>query len=179
MKQDDLDDNLKDIDLQDEETQVVEEEQTASSTPAGDSLEERVKVLEDQLKRAVADYHNLEKRISEGRSELSSWANSELIKKLLPVLDHLDKALSGMSKEELNSGWAKGVAMSVKMLKEILKQEGLEETETLGQFDPLLHEAVDSREGEHDKVLEIVETGYKLHGKILRPARVVVGRESN
>ncbi len=142
-------------------------------------LEERVKSLEDQLKRAVADYHNLEKRIVEGRQELSTWATSELIKKLLPILDHLEKALSGMSEEERNSGWAKGVEMAVKQLKEILKSEGLQEIDANRQFDPLLHEAVDSRDGENDKILEVIETGYTLHGKILRPAKVVVGKEDN
>jgi molecular chaperone GrpE len=137
--------------------------------------------LDNQLKRAVADYQNLEKRISEGRSELTTWATGNLISQILPVLDNLEKAMVGMSDEEKKSGWAKGVEMSVKQLKEVLKSEGLEQItiEAGGQFDPALHEAVDTRVGENDKILEVVTKGYNLNGKVLRPAKVVVGRKDN
>lgn len=148
---------------------------------------EQVKQLEDQLKRAVADYQNLEKRIAEGRSELTAWTTAELLRKILPVVDNLEKALSGMTEEEKQSGWAKGVQMAVAELKNILRAEGLEQIEvdpgsepgTGSLFDPNLHEAVDMQEGEHDKVLQVVEHGYRLRGKILRPAKVVVGRKGN
>src|SRR5688500_1401870 len=69
--------------------------------------------LENRLKRALADYQNLEKRVSEGRAELASWATSSLVQKLLPVMDHFDKALAGVTDEEKKSGWFKGVEMSV------------------------------------------------------------------
>jgi molecular chaperone GrpE len=143
------------------------------------TLEERIQSLEDQLKRAVADYYNLEKRVTEGRSELSSWANVELIKKLLPVLDNLEKAVSGMSDDEKKSGWAQGVAMSIKQLNDILKSEGLDQIEADGQFDPNLHEAVDSRDGDNDKILEVLNKGYKIGNKVLRPTQVVVGKATN
>lgn len=142
-------------------------------------LEARVKTLEDQLKRAMADYQNLEKRIVEGRSELSNWATSELIKKLLSVLDHLEKALGGMSEGERASGWAKGVELAVNELKNVLKSEGLDQIAVDGQFDPTLHEAVDMKEGEDNTILEVVRIGYTLNGKVLRPAQVVVGKENN
>lgn len=133
--------------------------------------------LRNQLKRAVADYQNLEKRVSEGRSELNSWATGELLKKLLPTLDHLEQALSGISEEEKQSGWVKGVELAVKEFNQVLAQEGLEEIAVDGQFDPSLHEAVDTREGENDRILEVVRKGYNLNGKVLRPAQVVVGRK--
>lgn len=144
--------------------------------------------IESQLKRAVADYSNLEKRVAEGRSELTSWANTELIKKLLQVLDYYEKALGGITEEEKKSGWVKGVEMATVQFKNVLKQEGLEEIEidpgaksgTGGtRFDPSLHEAVDTREGKDGEVLEIVEKGYNLNGKVLKPAKVVVGREQS
>lgn len=142
-------------------------------------LQERIGSLEDQLKRAVADYQNLEKRIAEGRSELSSWATTELIKKMLPVLDHLDKALSGASDTDKQSGWFKGVEMAVKQFKEVLKGEGLDEISDVGQFNPILHEAVDMKEGEKEMILETVAKGYKIGDKVLRPSQVVVGKEFN
>jgi len=142
-----------------------------------ENLQNRVNDLESQLKRAVADYQNLEKRVSEGRSELTNYVGAELVRRLLPVLDHLEQALKGMSEEEKQSGWAKGVELAVKEFKQVLAQEGLEEIVADGQFDPSLHEAVDTREGDDNMILEIVRKGYNLNGKILRPAGVVVGRK--
>ncbi len=144
-----------------------------------DQLEQKVADLENQLKRAVADYQNLERRITEGRSELSSWASAELIKNLLPVLDHLEQALAGISEEERQSGWAKGVELAVKELNQVLSSEGLDEIPADGVFDPALHEAVDTREGDDNMILEVVRKGYTLNGKVLRPAQVIVGRKSN
>ena len=140
-------------------------------------LEERVAGLENQLKRAVADYQNLEKRVAEGRSELNAWGTSELICRLLPVLDHLEKAVEGAGETEKQSGWFQGVEMSIKQFKDVLKNEGLEEIESDGQFDPSLHEAIDIREGENDMVLEIGQKGYTLKGRVIRPTKVVVGKK--
>jgi molecular chaperone GrpE len=130
-----------------------------------------------KYKRALADYQNLEKRVAEGRSELAAWAGSEVIKKILPVMDHFDKALGGVSEDEAKSGWFKGVKMSVLQLQQVMQSEGLEQIETDGQFDPTLHEAVDTKEGKDGQILEVVEKGWKLNGKIVKPARVVVGKK--
>lgn len=134
-------------------------------------------VLDNQLKRAVADYQNLEKRVAEGRSELTNWATTELIKKLLAVLDHLEKALEGASEQEKGSGWYKGMELAVKQFKQVLRDEGLEEIPADGVFDPSLHEAIDTKEGENDKILEVAEKGYTLNGKVVKPAKVIVGRK--
>ena len=144
-----------------------------------DQLEQRVAELENQLKRAVADYQNLEKRVNEGRSELTSFVGAELVRRLLPVLDHLETALAGVSEEERQSGWARGVELAVKEFNSVLESEGLDQIATDGVFDPSLHEAVDTREGENDKILEVVRKGYNLNGKVIRPAQVVVGRSQD
>jgi molecular chaperone GrpE len=152
-----------------------------------EQLQNRVNELESQLKRAVADYQNLERRISEGRSEMVSYVGAELIKKLIPTLDHLEQALGGTSEEEKGSGWFKGVELVVKEFKQVLSQEGLDEIPADGVFDPSLHEAVDTRvpspaeasEGKRENtILEVVRKGYNLNGKVIRPAQVVVGRKS-
>ncbi|MBI3109682.1 nucleotide exchange factor GrpE [Candidatus Daviesbacteria bacterium] len=139
--------------------------------------ETKVRELENQLKRAVADYQNLEKRVQEGRSELTNFMGAELIKRLLPVLDHLERALSSASELEKESGWFKGVELAVKELNQVLQSEGLGEIQADGGFDPTLHEAVDTRVGEDNKIIEVVRKGYTLNGKVLRPAQVVVGRK--
>ncbi len=144
-------------------------------------LEEMHKTVEDlgaQLKRAVADYHNLERRISEGRSELTTWTNAELVRKLLPALDHLDKALKGASEVGEQSGWLEGVKMAVKEFRKVLGEEGLVPVQS-EIFDPNLHEAVETREGPDGVILEILQMGYTLNGKVIRPAQVIVGRSQD
>lgn len=143
-----------------------------------ENLQQKVAELEAQLKRAVADYRNLEQRVAEGRSELTSFVGAELVKRLLPVLDHLEQALIGISEEEKQSGWVKGVELAVKEFNQVLQQEGLDEIVADGQFDPALHEAVDTEEGEDNKILKVVRIGYTLNGKVLRPSQVVVGRKN-
>lgn len=145
-------------------------------TKINKDLEERITVLEDQLKRAVADYHNLEKRVHADSSAIASFLRGELVIKLLPVIDSLDQAVAGVEQSEADSGWLKGVLMSIKHLRQVLAEEGLVEISTDGKFDPNLHEAIDVRGGENDKILEVAQRGYTLSGKILRPAKVVVGK---
>lgn len=152
-------------------------------------LEEKVASLDNQLKRAVADYRNLETRVSQGRSELTNYVGAELIRKVLPALDHLeqvvDQGRSTLSEQSESNGWFKGVELAVKELNQVLKSEGLEEiladpSTSLGtgiQFDPNLHEAVDTQEGEDNMILKVVRKGYNLNGKVIRPAGVVVGRK--
>lgn len=144
-----------------------------------EELKAEQEALRNQLKRAVADYQNLEKRVAEGRSEFTSWAATELIKKLLVVLDHYEKAIGGASESDKQSGWFRGVELATQQLRNVLKDEGLEEIVTDSQFDPALHEAVDTREGEDNQILEVVEKGYNLNGKVVKPAKVIVGRQSS
>lgn len=145
-----------------------------------DAVKQLSQQLENQLKRAIADYHNLEKRVEEGRSELTRWGTGELLNKILPVLDHLEQAMSGVSKSAESagqSGWVRGVELAVKELNQVLQSEGLEEIKAEGEFNPALQEAVDTRQGEDNKILEVVRKGYSLNGRVLRPAQVVVGRK--
>ena len=96
----------------------------------------------------------------------------------MPVMANFDQVIKGAGEEERKSGWFKGVEMSVKQLQDTLRSEGLDEIEADGQFDPSLHEAVDTTEGEDDKIMSVVQKGYTLNGKVLQPAKVVVGRKS-
>lgn len=141
--------------------------------------EDKMIQLENQLKRAVADYQNLEKRVQEDSLAVVQYSRTQLISRLLPALDSLDQAVAGASEAETNSGWLKGVMMSIKQLRQILVDEGLLEVEVSGKFDPNLHEAVDVKEGEDNLILQVVQRGYTLNGKVVRPARVVVGKKNS
>ncbi|KKT81588.1 nucleotide exchange factor GrpE [Candidatus Daviesbacteria bacterium RIFOXYD1_FULL_41_10] len=141
-------------------------------------LEEKVNDLENQLKRAVADYHNLEKRINEGRSELTRLGISDFLLKIIPSLDHLEQAIKGAESTGEESGWLEGVKLAVKELRKVLAEEGLQEVDCSCPFDPNLHEAVEVEEGEEGRIIKVLQMGYNLNGKCIRPARVVVGKPS-
>ena len=138
-------------------------------TKVDESLK-KIEDLENKYKRAIADYQNLDKRVSEERKEWVQKSNRELLLRLLPVLDTLVLA-SKHSKDQ-------GVALSVQQFLDVLKLEGVEKIETIGRnFDPYIMECVDTLEGEADKVLEEFRTGYTLHGQLLRSAQVRVGKK--
>lgn len=128
--------------------------------------------LENQLKRALADYQNLEKRIE---SEKISWiklANKDLLLQLLPGIDSLLLA-DKHTKDE-------GVAISIKHFLDILESVGVKKIQTEQvMFNPNFMEAVSTQEGEEGKVLEEVRAGYELNGEVIRPAQVIVGKENN
>ncbi len=130
---------------------------------------EEFKNLENQLKRALADYQNLEKRIAEEKSSWIKAANKNLLLKLLPGLDSLILAEKHTQDE--------GVKLSIKHFLDILELDGVRKIETVGRdFDPNFMEAVSTIQGEDGKIIEEVRSGYTLFDQVLRPAQVVVGR---
>ena len=129
---------------------------------------EELKKIEDQLKRALADYQNLEKRVQNEKRDWILSANKSLILKLLPILDTLFLAQKHIQDE--------GLTLSIQNFLDILKEEGVEKIETKDkQFDPNTMECVSVQEGEENKVLEEVRTGFIINGRVLRPAQVIVG----
>ena len=138
-------------------------------------IEKQEQDLENALKRALADYQNLEKRIAEEKSSWIKQANKDFILRILPTLDHLDIALKGAKDNGENSPWLNGVELAVGEFRKILQEEGLESVQA-ETFDPHIHEAVEVREGPDGKILDVLQTGYKLNGKLIRPAKVAVGQ---
>ncbi|MBI4037278.1 nucleotide exchange factor GrpE [Candidatus Daviesbacteria bacterium] len=139
-------------------------------------LEEELVNLENQLKRAVADYRNLERRVEEDSKSYAHRAKSQLLLKFLPVLDNLEQAVAGAQNSGEKSGWLEGIVMSIKQFRQVLSEEGLEIIEVGDEFDPNIEEAVDVAEGEEGKLLRVLQNGYTLDGKVIRPTRVVVGK---
>ena len=126
--------------------------------------------LEHQLKRALADYQNLERRIDEERRLLAHLSSALVIEKLLPVLDNLENAQKYLKDE--------GLEMVIKQFKDVLVSEGVSEITAEGSpFDPNLHEAVEITQSDKEGiVLKVLRKGYKINDKVLRPTRVAVGR---
>ena len=129
---------------------------------------DKITDLENKWKRALADYANLEKRIEKEKEDFVKFANAQLLNKLLAVLNDLE-----LAEKHLKD---KGLTLAGNRFREILKEEGVEEIEVLGRnFDPELMDAVETVDGPKNKVVEVVLKGYKLYGKVLRPAKVKVG----
>lgn len=136
-----------------------------------EELEKKESQLEEAVnnwKRAVADYQNLEKRTAEERKAWIKLANKELILRLLPVLDTLILAEKHIDDE--------GLKLSVKQFLDVLRGEGVEKIEVLGQsFDPGTMECVGIVAGDEGKVLEEIRIGFIIDNKVLRVAQVKVG----
>jgi molecular chaperone GrpE len=123
--------------------------------------------LENQLKRALADYANLQKRVEEEKKTVIKFANAVLLAKFLEVLDNLEAAQKAHPNE--------GLDLVLRKFKDILEAENVKEVPTDGSFNPELHEGIVTVEGEKDgEIAEVLQKGYLLGDKVLRPARVKV-----
>jgi len=148
-------------------------------------LSEDVKKYFDLYLRSQAEIENLKKRFQREREEFIKFANESLIKDLLNVLDNLERAIAH-SQEEVQSpdslkALKEGVELTLKGMKDVLKKAGLEEIESLGKkFDPNYHHAVDEKADtsvEPGTVVEELQKGYMLNGRLIRPAMVVVSKK--
>jgi molecular chaperone GrpE len=147
-------------------------------------LEERLAEVErerdeylNDLKRVAADFENYRKRVARDQEGLVARAHERLVKELLPVLDDLERALEAAAQHE-EAKLEEGVRLVHRELVEALAREGLVEVETDGHFDPHVHEALLSQPSDQDDgaVLEVLQKGYRLGDRVLRPARVVVSQ---
>ena len=131
--------------------------------------------LVDTLQRVQADFENFRKRAARDQASLVTRANERLVKELLPVLDDLERALEAAEAHE-EAKLEEGVALVARSFADVLRKEGLEEVETEGKFDPHVHEALLSQpsEAEEGAVVEVIQKGYRLGDRVLRPARVVI-----
>ncbi|MFQ5860682.1 MAG: nucleotide exchange factor GrpE [Dehalococcoidia bacterium] len=132
------------------------------------------------LQRVQADFVNYKRRAEEERVEQERQATARLVEQLLPLLDEFRLALDHAEREEHHATWLEGVRLLEKKLQNILEAEGLSRIEAQGKaFDPWEHEALsyqESTEHAEGQVIEVLREGYKLHGRVLRPAQVVVAR---
>ena len=131
--------------------------------------------LFDRLQRLAAEFDNFRKRAAREQGEVLKRANERLVKELLPVLDDLGRALDA-AEEHQEAQLEEGVRLVHRSLASLLEREGLAEIETDGKFDPHVHEALLAQpsELEEGSILEVIQKGYRLGDRVLRPARVVV-----
>jgi len=164
-----------------EEPEVLEETATENSEEGQAELEKLRAEAEEhkqRLLRTQADFDNFRRRTLKEKEELGKYASAKLITELLPVIDNFERALSTTAESADLSSYAKGVEMIFRQLEGILKTEGLTAMEPVGTpFNPEFHQAimqVESDEYEEGTVVEVVQKGYLLKDKVLRPAMVKV-----
>jgi len=146
-----------------------------------ENLQQEHGELKDKFVRQVAEFDNYKKRTARERIDLLQNAAKDTISSLLPALDDFDRAIKAGDADDNVEPVSEGVKMIYNRLKTILAQKGLKEMETHEQaFDPELHEALTEipapSEEMKGKIIDTIEKGYYLNDKIIRHARVVVGK---
>ncbi|MDU3137426.1 MAG: nucleotide exchange factor GrpE [Anaerococcus prevotii] len=172
-KDENLDIEDKEIDEEDYiEAEIVDDEEDSKPNQT-----EEVNEYQERYQRLLADFENYKKREEASKADFKKFAQSSLIEKLLPVIDNLDRALE---KADEDDAFVEGVIMTRKELMKILENEGLEEIESDGcEFDHNIHQAVlaeENDEVEENHIIETFQKGYKLNGRVLRPAMVKVSK---
>ncbi|MDF2839260.1 MAG: grpE [Clostridia bacterium] len=163
-------------------------------TPVGGNSEEDTEVLQlkkqleektqqvdenyNRLLRMQAEFDNFRKRTIKEKEELYVLSLEKVVTELLPIVDNMERAIAAFKKNGLENSYVDGVDMIQKQLFAVLEKNGLKEIEALGmEFDPNLHHAVMQVEGsceEVNKVKEVLQKGYFLGSKVIRPAMVQV-----
>jgi molecular chaperone GrpE len=156
--------------------------QSSSEKDLAEQLAEEREKAQSYLaswQRAAADYQNFKRRVDQEREELGRLANAALMINLLPLLDDLERALQNVDARLAGLTWLDGIRLIYRKFQALLEMNGITEIEADGAaFDPNVHEAVMFGDGEDGKVISVVQKGYKLGGRVLRPAMVVVGQAS-
>lgn len=148
--------------------------------PAGEWKHKAQEYLEG-WQRAKADYANLKRETAVQQAELVEYANETLLLDFLPILDHLEQAMTHVPDASRQEAWVVGLQHILREFQEALRQQGVEAIPTDGQrFDAERHEAIshEYREGvAAGTILAQSQTGYTYHGKVLRPSQVAVAAD--
>ena len=132
----------------------------------------------ERYMRLMAEFQNFKRRAAREKSDIHAFANERIVGDLLPVLDNFERALDTET-EDLEA-YAKGMQLIFEQLKTALDKAGLKEIEALGlDFDPNVHNAVmtdNTEEYENDKISKVLQKGYKLNDKVIRPSMVAVNK---
>jgi molecular chaperone GrpE len=170
-----------------QETQPVAELEAETAAVDVEALRQEIEELKvksahhlDQWKRTAANLENYRKRVEKERGELLALGQATLMAQLLPVRDDLERALQTVPAELCDLTWIDGVALIERKLGMLFQQNGLEQIDALAKpFDPALHQSVlqeETTQYPDGQVIAVLQKGYRLGDKILRPAMVKIAR---
>ncbi len=163
------------------DAQTRSENESAENFTEDADLTFRYTELNDKYLRLYSDFDNYRKRTLKEKIEQSRFAGEELIIKLLPILDDIDRAIhSAEAVKDVDQALKEGIVLIYNKLLSTLQQQGLEPMRVMGEvFDTDFHEAITNipapEEEQKGRILDVVQKGYMLHGKVIRYAKVVVG----
>ena len=163
------------------EAEVVasEDETTVLQEQLAQALEE-AKVHQEQYLRTLADMENLRKRTQRDKEDLAKYANENILREILPVIDNLERAVEHAEQAESDEGLFEGVQMTLTQFGQLLGKFGVEPVEAIGQpFDPAYHQAMGQMESEDypvNTVVQQMQKGYQLNKRLLRPAFVMLAK---
>ncbi|MCK8058015.1 MULTISPECIES: nucleotide exchange factor GrpE [unclassified Fusibacter] len=164
-----------------QEEEILAEAKAEAKEDIGNetAMSEVVKEMEQRFLRLSADFTNYKKRSEKEKSDIYRNANEKLMAELLPVIDNFERALDH-SEESSKEAFVDGVTMILRNFMDVLAKEGLKEVEAEGApFDPNSHHAViseASQDHDSDTVIAVLQKGYKLNDKVIRPAMVKVAQ---
>ena len=166
----------KKVEKETEKQEVVEE----SADERIAALEQQLAEMEDRLLRATAEFENYKKRRQRESAELLRYGHETLIRDLLPVLDSFERAILSSEGNRDYQAFHDGVELILQQMREVLRGAGVERVWPEGeQFDPHRHEAIgvcSHEELEPDHIATVVEPGYEIHGRVVRPPKVLIVR---
>jgi molecular chaperone GrpE len=158
---------------------VVEECSDADRNEQLKEVTEKLADFQDRYLRLSAEFDNYRKRTLKERIELIKTAGEDILKDLLPVIDDFDRAISVINSSDSTSAIMEGTHLIYNKFKSILEVKGLSEINPVGaDFDPDIHEAIAKIKGTDEqtgKIIDIIQKGYSLNGKIIRHPKVVIG----
>ena len=146
-----------------------------------ETMNAKLESASNQYARLQADFDNYRRRTKEEQARLSKTVTASIIKKFLPVLDNLDRALAHMSKDENAGPYLEGFQLMEKVFNKVMQEFGLVEIDAQGKaYDPYYHEAlmeIQSDDVEEDTVAAVLQKGYMIGEEVLRPSKVQVAHK--
>ena len=146
-----------------------------------ENAETKIKELQEQILRLHAEFDNTKKRLEKDKTESIKYANEKLILEILPAIDTLDRAMNSLSEGHDPEKVKKGLEIAQTELHEMLEQHGVELVKSIGaSFDPNVHEAVtmvETKDAGDGTVIDEIQKGYLLNGRLIRPSLVKVAKK--
>lgn len=177
---DNADDKTSETDNSQDKTAANDTDTTAQDTDKGDDLQKKYDELNDRYLRLMAEFDNYRKRTLKEKMDLTKYAEEDVLKGILPVVDNMERAIKSLESATDVNAVKEGIDLIYKKFMEFLEKRGIKEIEALNkELDTDLHEAVTKfaapSEDLKGKIIDVIEKGYYLHDKVIRYAKVVVG----
>ena len=174
------DDKTAETDNNQDKTADADTDKAAQDTDNGGDLQKKYDELNDRYLRLMAEFDNYRKRTLKEKMDLTKYAEEDVIKGILPVVDNMERAIKSLESATDINAVKEGIDLIYKKFLEFLEKRGIKEIEALNtELDTDLHEAVTKfaapSEDLKGKIIDVIEKGYYLHDKVIRYAKVVVG----